>query len=75
MSMDNTSVRRFSMRRSDKIVLAVLGVLVLLIIALNILQRCGLSLVNGALMLYLPVLTLLTLVGWGGYVLFRRIPN
>ena len=75
MSMDNTSVRRFSMRRSDKVVLAVLGVLVLLIIALNILQRCGLSLVNGALMLYLPVLALLTLVGWGGYVLFRRIPN
>lgn len=75
MRGNNTSGRRFSLRRSDKIVLAVLGVLVLLTIALNIMQRCGLSIVNGALMLYLPVLTLLILVGWGGYVLFRRIPN
>ena len=39
MSMDNTSVRRFSMRRSDKIVLAVLGVLVLLIIAVWVFIR------------------------------------
>lgn len=75
MRGDNTSGRRFSLRRSDKIVLAVLGVLVLLTVALNIMQRCGLSLVNGALMIYLPVMTLLLLVGWGGYVLFRRIPN
>lgn len=75
MRGNNTSGRRFSLCRSDKIVLAVLGVLVLLTIALNIMQRCGLSIVNGALMLYLPVLTLLILVGWGGYVLFRRIPN
>lgn len=75
MKTDNASGRRFSLRRSDKIVLAVIGALVVLTAALNIMQRCGLSLVNGALMLYLPVLTLLALVGWGGYVLFRRIPN
>ncbi len=75
MKTDNASGRRFSLRRSDKIVLAVIGALLVLTVALNIMQRCGLSPVNGALMLYLPVLTLLALVGWGGYALFRRISN
>ena len=73
MREKNSEGRRFELRRSDKILLGVEAVLVVAIIALNILQRCGQSLINGALMLYLPVLALFVLVGWGGYALIRRI--
>lgn len=62
-----------SMRRSDKIILGVIAVLVFVTVVLNILQRCGLSLINAAVTIYLPVLSLVALVGWIAYALIRRI--
>lgn len=67
--------RRLSLQTSDKVILGALGVLLLLIIALGIFQRCGLTPVKGELLLYLPVLTLFLLVGWGVYALIRRIKS
>ena len=46
--------RRFELRQSDKVILIILAVQVLLIIALSVLQRFGLSLIKGAITLYLP---------------------
>ena len=65
--------RRLALRRSDKIILGVIAVLVFVTVVLNILQRCGLSLINAAVTIYLPVLALLALVGWIAFALIRRI--
>ena len=67
--------RRFELRQSDKVILIILAVQVLLIIALSVLQRFGLSLIKGAITLYLPIAALFVLVIWGAYVLIRRIRN
>lgn len=75
MNEVNTEKPRFSLRSSDKIILGILAGLIVLIIALNVLVRFGLTLVNGALMLFLPTFSLFILVGWIGYVLIRRIKN
>ena len=75
MNREKTSGRRFELRQSDKIVLGIIAVLIALIVVLNILQNAGLALIHGELMLYLPMLALFVLVGWGGYVLLRRIGN
>ena len=73
MKEANTAKRRFELRSSDKIVLGIIAVMIVLIIALNIMQSNGLSLINGALMLYLPVLSMFVQVGWVAYALIRRI--
>lgn len=73
MKTEGSGKKRLSLRQSDKVILCVLSVLVALLIALGILQRCGLSLVNGLPTLYLPLAALCVLVGWGGYALVRRI--
>lgn len=65
--------RRFALRRWDKIILGVIAVLVAATVALNILQRCGLTLINASITIYMPVLALLALVGWIAYALIRRI--
>ena len=65
--------RRFSLGVADKVLLGIVGVLVVVIIVLGIIYRCGLALINGAVMMYLPLITLAVLVGWGGYALIRRI--
>lgn len=67
--------KRFVLGTADKIWLGLLAVLSAVILVLSILQRCGLSLINGTVMLYLPVLAILTLVSWGIYALVRRIKN
>ena len=63
------------MRTSDRIILGAVAVLLLVTIVLNILQAGGLSLINQAVMLYLPVVTLFALVAWGVYALIRRIDS
>lgn len=73
MNSEKSEKKRLSLRQSDKVILIVLAVLIVATIAVNVLYRCGLSLINGALMLYLPLLSLAVLVGWGGYALIRRI--
>ena len=76
--MKSKQGRRFSlsaMRMSDKIILGALATLVVVLIALSIMQRCGLSLINGALMMYLPFVALFLLIGWGVYALVRRLKN
>lgn len=59
----------------DKVLLGLMAILSVALIAVGILQRCGLSLINGTLMLYLPVLAVLVLLGWLGYRLIRKIRN
>lgn len=60
-------------RTLDKVILGVISALVLVTVVLNAMDRFGLKLVNASLMLYLPVVTLLALVGWGAYALIRRM--
>ena len=62
-------------QRSDKIILGLITAMVLLTIILNIMDNAGLKLVNGALMFYLPVLSLVALVSWGVYALLRRMKS
>lgn len=61
------------LRTSDKVLLGVVTLLLVVTIILNILQACGLSLINQAVMLYVPVLALFALVAWGIFALVRRI--
>lgn len=65
--------RRFSLNTADKVILGILGALAVVIIAVNVMYRCGLALINGAVMMDLPLIALAVLVGWGGYALIRRI--
>ena len=61
------------LRRSDKIILGIIAAMVVVTIVLNILQRFGLALVNTSLMLFIPILALVVLAGWGAFALIRRI--
>ena len=72
--MKNTASSPLSrLRRSDKIILGIIAALLVVIVILNVMDRVGLKLVNAPLMLYLPILALLALVGWGAFALIRRI--
>lgn len=62
-----------SFRTSDKIILGVIAAVVLATAVLSVLERCGLSLINAPVTLFLPVFALFALVGWGAYALIRRI--
>lgn len=73
MDSEKQSRRRIELSRADKIVLCIVAMLVLVFIVLSIMQRCGLTLINGMLMLHVPFLALVVLVGWVGYALVRRI--
>ena len=75
LNNEETAKRPFLPRTSDRVLLIISLVLALLTGALLILQKVGLSLIDGAIMIYLPLLTLFVLVGWGGYALIRRIYN
>lgn len=70
---DAEKKRRFRLGMPDKVILGALGVLVAVVIIVNVLSRFGLALINGAVMMYIPLITLAVLVGWGGYALIRRI--
>ena len=59
----------------DRVAAIALAVLIVLNIALNILQRAHLSLIHGEVYLFLPLLTVFLLLGWGASALFRRIGN
>ena len=73
MNSEKESRRRIELSRVDKVVLCIVAMLVLVVIVLGILQRCGLTLINGMLMLHIPFLAVVVLVGWIGYALVRRI--
>lgn len=75
MREESSKRRRLFQRTSDRVLLIIALALAVLTIALSILQRFGLTPINGAIQLYLPILTLFVLVGWGGYALIRRISN
>lgn len=73
MNREKTEKRRFGLRRLDKIVLGIIAAMVVATIALAIMQRFGLSLINSSITLYLPVIALLALVAWAAFALIRRI--
>lgn len=75
MKAEKTGRRRWSPGMPDKVFMGALGALIVLIVVLSILQRCGLTPVKGEIMLYLPLLAMFVLVGWGVYALVRRIKN
>ena len=62
-------------RRSDKIILGVIAAMVAATVILNLLSRFGLTLINQPIMLFLPIVALLALVGWGAFALIRRIKS
>lgn len=57
----------------DRIVAWTLLVMVVLTIALVVLNALNLRLVAGELYLFLPMMVLLLLIGWGGSALWRRM--
>lgn len=65
--------KRFSLTTVDKVLLSVVAMLAVAIIVVNVLSRFGLGLINGTVMMYLPLVSVLVLIGWGGYALIRRI--
>ncbi len=75
MRTDRTGKERLPMRTPTKILLVVEGVLIVALLALGVLQRCGIMPVYGAIILYLPLAALFALLGWGVYALVRRIGN
>ena len=75
MKKKESRTRFFTLRPSDKLVLCLIAVMVLVIIVLSIMQRAGLSLIRGELMVFLPFLALAVLVGWGAVALLRLIRN
>ena len=64
-----------ALRRSDKILLGIVTALFVATIILNVMQRCGLSLINAPVILFLPIAALLLLIAWGGWALIRRIQS
>lgn len=64
-----------ALRRSDKIILGIVAAMVVATVALNLLKRFGLTLINEPIMLFLPIAALLVLVGWGAFALIRRIQS
>ena len=73
MNKEETTRWTFLPRTSDRVLFIIALGLALLTGVLLILQKVGLSLIDGAIMIYLPLLTLCVLLGWGGYALIRRI--
>ena len=65
--------RRFSLRSADKIILGALSFMALIMFVLTILRKNGLCLIQGEYELFLPVLMLLIVLGWGTWALFRRL--
>ena len=57
----------------DRIVAWTLLVMVVLTIVLVVLNALNLRLVAGELYLFLPMMVLLLLIGWGGSALWRRM--
>ena len=73
MKEENNSSLLSRLRRSDKIILGVISLLLLVTVVLGILDRCGISLINTPIMLFLPVMALFGLICWGAYALIRRM--
>ena len=64
---------RFFTRTGDKIVFWVLIALMAVITIVSLMGRAGLQLVHGELYIYLPLMLLLLLAGWGLSAIFRRL--
>lgn len=75
MNVEKKNKKRFVMTTVDKVLLGAMAVMSVVLIVVSVLQRCGLSLINGTLTLYLPVLGVLVLLGWLAYRLIRKINN
>ena len=69
-------MKRIFARKGDRIVLWVLLALVVITLILSALrQYAGLALIHGELYLYLPMLILLVLLGWGMSAIVRRLKH
>ena len=57
----------------DRFVIATLGVLVVIAVALAALRSAHILPLHGEIVLFLPILIVLLLLGWGASALFRRV--
>lgn len=73
MNTETTEKTRSPMKTSTKVLLIIVGILVVVIVALGILERCGIMPVDGEIVLYVPLLAVFVLLGWGVYALVGRI--
>ena len=75
MKKDRAGKARLPMRTPTKVLLGVEGLLAVALLALGVLQRFGIMPIQGAIILYLPLLALLALLGWGVYALASKITS
>lgn len=68
-----TVKKRFRLTGKDRIVAIVILVLAVLTVALSGLSALGYNLVFSEAYFFLPIATLLTLIGWGASALWRRM--
>ena len=73
MKTDKSQKSHRPMKTSTKVLLTIMGILVVAIVALGILERCGIMPVDGEIVLYVPLLAVFVLLGWGIYALVGRI--
>ena len=73
MKTDKSQKSRRPMKTSTKVLLTIMGIRVVAIVALGILERCGIMPVDGEIVLYVPLLAVFVLLGWGIYALVGRI--
>ena len=73
MKTDKSQKSRRPMKTSTKVLLTIMGILVVAIVALGILERCGIMPVDREIVLYVPLLAVFVLLGWGIYALVGRI--
>ena len=65
--------RRLSLHRADKYVLSLTAIMAGAMVLITVLNLLGLRLVRGEVYLFLPVALVVTLLGWGVSLLYRRI--
>ena len=65
--------KRFRLTGGDRIVAWLLLAMAMLTVVLTVLNALNLRLVAGELYMFLPMMVLLVLIGWGGSALWRRM--
>ena len=67
---------RFFSKTGDRIAFWVsIGMVLLMVLISSLRQFAGLTLVHGALYVFLPLFLILLLIGWGMSAIFRRLKN
>ena len=65
--------KKLRLSRSTVAVLCVIGALAVFSVALSMLYRSGIALINGSLLLFLPFFIAYALMAWGAFKLYKRV--